>query len=374
MTRLRIGIDAHVIGRRQTGNERFLANLVRSMREQTDHDLFLYFTEREAADAWAARRHPHTTVRRMRPVNPFLRLPLSLPALALVDRLDVLLVHYNSPPLVSCPVVTIVHDVAFARFPRFYSLFERTWMPRTIPASMRKAVAVVTVSEFSRNEIISLYGILAEKVVVAHDGVDPIFSSGSSAPCPVEPPFFLTIGNLQPRKNVATLVRAFRNLIGAHPELPERLVVVGKPAFESEALYAEAEDLRRSGRLIFTGFAPESELVGLLQQATAFAYPSVYEGFGLPVLEAMATGTPTIASDIPVMHEVTEGAALLVPATDIDAWTEALLRARDPDLREDLRMRGKARAARFSWERSAATVLSTLERAAALPNQPRRKS
>ncbi len=94
----------------------------------------------------------------------------------------------------------------------------------------------------------------------------------------------------------------------------------------------------------------------------------------MPVLEAMATGTPTIASDIPVMHEVTEGAALLVPATDIDAWTEALLRARDPDLREDLRMRGKARAARFSWERSAATVLSTLERAAALPNQPRRKS
>jgi glycosyltransferase involved in cell wall biosynthesis len=374
MTRLRIGIDAHVIGRRQTGNERFLANLVRSMREQCDHDLFLYFTERDAARAWGARRFPQTIVRHMRPANPFLRIPLSLPTLAFVDRLDVLLVHYNSPPLVTCPVVTIVHDVAFARFPLFYSPFERTWMPRAIPASMRKAAAVVTVSEFSRDEIVTLYGIPREKVVVAYDGVDPIFSEGSPVSSPVEPPFFLAIGNLQPRKNVATLVRAFRELTRAHPDLPERLVIVGKAAFGSRDLYAEAEDLRRSGRVIFTGYAPEPELVGLLQQATAFAYPSVYEGFGLPVLEAMATGTPTLASDIPIMHEVAGDAALLIPPTDVAAWTDALDRVRDPDLREDLRRRGKARAARFSWERSGATVLETLERAAASPSQPRRKS
>ncbi|MGQ0669033.1 MAG: glycosyltransferase, partial [Actinomycetota bacterium] len=243
--RLRIGVDAHVIGRRQTGNERFLTNLVRAIRALSPHELFLYFTEEGAASDWRRRGDERTTVRLVRPRNPFARIPVSLPLRARRDRVDVLLVHYNAPPVAPCPVVTIVHDVAFARYPEYYSRFDRAWMPRTIPASMRRAAAVVTVSRFSRDEICTLYVIPPAKIAVAHDGVDRLFSDRTQRPCPVDPPFFLAFGNLQPRKNLATLLRAFRLLVESNPEIEERLVIAGKPAFGAEEIHATGEDLRR---------------------------------------------------------------------------------------------------------------------------------
>jgi glycosyltransferase involved in cell wall biosynthesis len=229
---------------------------------------------------------------------------------------------------------------------------------------MRWSDAVVTVSAFTRDEVVALYGIPPSKITVAPNGVDPVFFDRSPRPSPVDPPFFLAVGNLQPRKNLVTLIRAYRRLLERRPRLPERLVIVGKEFFQADALYAEADEMRRHGRIEFTGFVPDDQLVGLLQRATAFAYPSVYEGFGLPVVEAMAAGTPALASDIPVMHEVAGDAALLSSAADADAWADALERvATDPALRRSLVERGTARAARFTWDASARAVLETLERA-----------
>ncbi len=365
---LRIGIDAHAIGERKTGNERVIANLIPALRRLCDHRFVLYFTHPEAAEQW--RVLPNTEVRLLRPSSSVVRIPVALPVRAARDRLDVLLVQYTAPPVVGCPVVTVVHDVAFALFPHFYTRGERVWMRRTIPATMRRAAAVVTVSEFSKREILRVYGIPPGRVVVAPNGVAPVFLDPAPRPAPQDPPFFLTVGNLQPRKNVATLVQGYRRAVELRPGLAERLVVVGQEwsSRTAGALLRETTDLRAAGRVAFTGYVSDHDLVGLLQRATAFAYPSLYEGFGLPVVEAMAAGAPVLASDVPAHREVAGQAARLVVATDPEAWAEALLEmAGDGRLRTRMARLGRERAGGFTWERSARAVLGALEAAANVP-------
>jgi glycosyltransferase involved in cell wall biosynthesis len=367
---LRLGIDAHVIGDRKTGNERFMTNMLEALRPLTRHELVLYFTHPEAAEPW--RGLERTSVRIIRPNHPLVRVPVSLALLAARDRLDALLVQYTAPPVVNCPVVTVVHDVAFAVYPEFSRPIERVWITRTVPFTMRRAAGIVTVSEFSRDEIVRVFGLPLERITVAYDGVGPPFTSAAARPSPLEPPFFLTVGNLQPRKNLATLVRAYRIATTRRPDLLERLVIVGQEKFASEDLDRETADLRSAGRVAFTGYIGDDELIGLLQKATAFAYPSVYEGFGLPPVEAMAVGTPAAVSDIPVTEEVCGDAALRVPPTDPEAWADALLQlASDGSLRERLATAGRERAAMFTWERCARSVLQALVRAAEGRRKPR---
>jgi glycosyltransferase involved in cell wall biosynthesis len=362
---LRVGIEAHVVGARPSGNGRVVANLIAALAEGFDHDLFAYFTDPVAAESWRRRGLERVTVRLIRAAHPFVRIPFGLPIRAARDRVDVLLAHDNRPPFSPCPVLTLVHDVAFARHPEFFSPYERAWMNRTIPASMRRSAGVVTVSAFTRDEIVALYGISPDRITVAPNGVDPIFMDHTERPSPIDPPYILAVGNLQPRKNLATLIEAYRSLVTADGGISERLVIVGQRGYEAEALMEATEDLRAGGRVVFPGYVSDDQLVGLLQRATAFAYPSVYEGFGLPPLEAMAAGTPSLVADIPVMQEVAGDAAMRLPATDASAWERGLRRViTDPKLRADLSSRGRRRAAPFTWSRSASAVAGALERAA----------
>ena len=361
---LTIGIDAHAIGERKTGNERFIANVIPAIRRRTGAQLVLYFTDVDAARAWDARRMPGTTVRLLRPAGRVARVAATLPIRTFLDRLDVLFVQYTGPPVAACPVVTVVHDIAFWQHPEWFSRAEAMWMRRTIPWTMRRAASIVTVSEFSRAQIVAEFGLPAERIVVAREAADPSFASPARGRAPVEPPFFLAIGNLQPRKNLPTLIEAYRELLSASPDVSERLVIVGQPWLRADEIRAKAWDLVAAGRIVFTGFLRDDEIVALLRQATAFAFPSVYEGFGLPVIEAMAAGTPVIASNIPVMREVAGDAAFRVAPTSVPAWTEALARVRsDARLRAELQRRGRDRAAAMTWDATAERVLEAIRRA-----------
>ena len=364
-SRLRIGIDAHAMGERKTGNERFIANLIPALRARCDHDLILYVTNDEAARALTSRRLERTVVRTIRPTNPLIRVPLGLPIRASRDRLDVLLVQYVAGPAVPCPVVTVVHDVAFWKHPEFFSRSERAWMRRAIPFGMRRAAGIVTVSRFSRDEIVASFGIDPSKIAVAYEAADPVFLQPPTVAAGIDPPYFMALGNLQPRKNLAVLIRGFRSLVEGPSAIRERLVIVGQEWLGAAAIHAEASDLVASGRVVFTGYLPDERIVALLANATAFAFPSVYEGFGLPVLEAMAAGAPTLIADIPVMREVAGDAAMRVPATDALAWARALEElALQPERRKALADAGHRRAGEFTWDATADVVLASLEDAA----------
>lgn len=214
--RLRIGIDAHAVGERATGNERFIVNVARNLAARNEHDLFLYFTDRDAAAAW---RRGGGEARVIRPGSGLLRIPIGLPIATRRDLIDVLLVQYIGPPFLRCPLVSVVHDVSFAVHPEYFSRSQRIWMPRAIPWTIRRAQRVVTVSRFSRDEICSRYGVTEDRVVVAYDGVDPIFARPASIASPFAAPFFLAVGNLQPRKNLGTLIRGFDLMRNRHPEV-----------------------------------------------------------------------------------------------------------------------------------------------------------
>lgn len=360
--RLRIGVDTHAIGERKTGNERVFANLVPELIARSKHDFVLFFTDGASAKAWPA--GDRTKIRLIRPSNRLVRYPLLLPALARREQLDVLLVQYTASKRIPCPVVPYVHDVSFAAQPRFFGLLERMWLQKEVPSTMKRAASVITVSEFSRREISRIYPFTAGKIVVAPDAPDPIFAGKESRVSPQEPPYFLAVGDLRPRKNMAVVIRGFRMLVNLHPEIRERLLLVGQNGPDGRRLHRDAADLEAAGRLAFLGYVSDEQLVGLQQHATALVYPSLYEGFGLPVVEAMATGTPALVSDIPVMSEVAGEAAVRLPPTEPRAWTEALrMVAIDPAHRAALVEAGLKRAASFSWARSADLVLQALEKA-----------
>lgn len=338
-------MDAHAIGEHATGNERFISNVLREMRGLSDHDFVLFFTEESAASEW---ERAGWDVRLMRPRHPAVRIPLVLPRLARAESLDVLLVQYTAPRSPGCPVVTVVHDVSFAEHPEWFPQGQRRWMPRTIPATMNRAARVVTVSEFSRDEIRRIYRIPEERIVVAHDGVDPRLSEPQDPPVPE--PYLLYVGNIEARKNLAVLLGAFRRARDAG--LDHRLVIAGKgPAPKVEGVDA-------------LGWVDDDTLAGLLQHATALCYPSRYEGFGLPPVEAMSVGTPVLVSDIPVMREVVGDAGILLGVEDERGWAEAMLSVcSDADRRAELSRLGQLRAARFTWNETAEKILAALEAA-----------
>jgi len=349
--RLRIGVDAHAIGELATGNERFIANVVREMRAMCDHEMILFFTSAEAAGAWPA--DERTQVRLLRPTNSLMRVPLVMGRAARREQLDVMLVQYTAPRSPGCPVVSVVHDVSFAEHPEWFSTLERLWMPRTIPATIHRAAHIVTVSEFSRSEIQRIYGIAADRITVAHDGVDPVLTRARE---PLEaPPYFLYVGNLEPRKNLEVLLEAFGDMRARYPQVRERLLIAGRPR-RGSASHRSYEAVH------FLGRVRDDELAGLMQHATALCYPSKYEGFGLPPIEAMAVGTPALVSDIPVMRETVGDAGVLLPPTDARAWAEAMAKvAAEPGYRDQLSAGGKQRASMFAWSQTARIVLNALE-------------
>jgi glycosyltransferase involved in cell wall biosynthesis len=299
-----------------------------------------------------------------------------LPRVDWFARFDVLFApNFVPPPTRSRRFVVTVHDLAFRLHPETAPQSTRWWLAR-IDRTLQRAAGIIAVSESTKRDLLELYGVDGDRVAVVPHGVDrQVFRRPSQEEVErvrrrfgIVGPYLLSLGGIEPRKNLPNLVRAYAQL---PPEVRPALVLAGGSVeWNREGREALEQALRElpwevSERIVLTGYVAEADKVALLGGAEALVYPSLYEGFGLPVLEAMACGTPVVTSNVSALPEIGGDAALLVDPRDPAAIASALERLlQDEELRHELTTRGAARAARYTWEETARRTAEVLHRAA----------
>jgi glycosyltransferase involved in cell wall biosynthesis len=353
---MRIGIDAHTLGQRKTGNETYVRNLIRELSDRQDPDLdyvFYHFAGVETPPWRGEGRLVHR--------QPLVRLPLSFPWALRRDRVDVAHFQYVIPPLCPSRAVVIIHDISYEDHPEYFHPLEAFRLKWSVRPSARRAAHVLTLSEFSKGKIAERYGVPRDRITVTPAAASSAFRvledraavSDVLARRDLRAPYVLAVGNVQPRKNLERLMRAYARL--RRPgRIGHDLVLVGQPAFKGSSILETAKALGIEAFVKHTGYVSEDELVALYNGADVFAYPSLYEGFGLPIVEAMACGAPVITSNVTSLPEVAGDAAILVDPRSEDEMAAALERLlTDAGQRARLRDLGAARARHFTWRKMA---------------------
>lgn len=373
-SRLRIAIDAHSVGTGLGGNESYATNLIEGLaRIDTVNQYTLYVTRREAVERFS-NRWPNFSVRTTLPHTPLIRIPLTLSAELRKNPVDVLHVQFTSPPFSPCPVVVSIHDLSFEHLPQTFKWRSGKQLRITVRRSAREAAQVVALSEFARHDLIATYQLPPEKVNViplaapAHFGwtSDERELQRVRQTYGINGDYILSVGAIQPRKNLGRLIAAYSRLRCANPEgkLP-KLVLVGKCAWLYDETLQTIKALQVSDSVVLTGYVPQADLPPLYSGALCFVYPSYFEGFGLPPLEAMKCGTPVIVGNRTSLPEVVGQAGMLVDPFDVDDIASAMQQLiADPDLRKTLRSRGLERAKCFDWQETARQTLAVYQKAA----------
>lgn len=319
------------------------------------------------------RQHPNfrpvavpVSVREMFAVWQRLRLPL--PVDLFTGRCDLL--HspdFVSPPHLSGKDVITVHDLSFMVVPEYAEPKLAGFLGKTVPSAVRRADHIIAVSKQTKADLVHLLHVPPDKITVAYNGVDSRFrpmqgdlGKLNTAFRNIPQRFILHVGTLEPRKNLVRLLEAYGLLLERKSGLEEvALVLAGRKGWLFEPILAAAERVNQAGgRVIFVDYVHDKDLPALYNMATVFAYPSLYEGFGLPAAEAMACGTPTLVSNDRALAEVVGDAALQVDAHSAESIADGLARLLlDEGLRDRLRSAGPAQVSRFTWEATARTVL-----------------
>ena len=345
-------------------------------------DLRLFFTREDTAVAAAGARwladltagYPHVRARRL-PLSPrwtarlWLRLRLPLPVEAVTGPVDLVLApDFVAPPAARARTIVTIHDLSYLAMPQYADPGLRRYLTAAVPRSLRRAAHVVAVSAATRQDAIRYLGLPPARVSVVYNGVDAAFRrlpppdlAAARARLDLPERFILTVGTLEPRKNHLGLLRAFARLHAELPDVP--LLIAGRRGWLDQPIFDMVEQLGLQAAVRFLGGVPDADLPALYSAAAVVAYPSWYEGFGLPPLEAMACGTPVVTSTAAALREVCGDAALFADPADDCALAEALRRAlSDETLRAQMAERGSRQAAGFTWERTAAGLVEVFGR------------
>lgn len=351
-----------MVGGHETGNETYVLGLIEGFRA-LDGQLELHVYHSGSAVEPAGR-----DVRQARLLSgsPLTRLTFDLAVRGVRDRIDVLHTTYTAPLWSPCPVVLTVHDISFATHPEWFSGRDLQVLKTGVPWSMRRAARVITVSDLCRREIIEHYGLPEDKVVRIYNGPGPAAQSITDDAARAElralgveihRAYVLAVGNVQPRKNLIRLIEAFE---AVRSHLDCELVIVGPEHYRAELTKAAAAGL--AGDVRFTGYVTDRQLAAFYACATAFAFPSLFEGFGLPAVEAMAHGIPVVCSNAGALPEVCGEAAVYFDPLDVGSIAEALDRVlSDQHLREQLSRLGLERQRSFSWSKAARETLDVYQ-------------
>jgi glycosyltransferase involved in cell wall biosynthesis len=370
---MRFAVDAHAIGRHLTGNEVYVRSLLKALAAQGQGHDFVAYVSTESARKFIP---PRVRTRRVSG-NPYIRLGCDLAKRVREDRPDLLHVQYTAPLACPSPVVVSVHDVSFLEHPEYFPFGRARQLQWTVRRTIRKAAKILTGTEFSRSSILKVYGDLAkDKVVVVPNAAAsefrPISREAAAAAVrdrfSIHHPFILSVGDLQPRKNQIGLIGAFARLTRMYPQFQHKLVLAGKDTWYANRVRKAARDSGVADRIHFAGFVSDEDLLPLYNACDVFAFPSFYEGFGLPALEAMACGRAVVCSKTTALPEVVDSAAILFDPHREDEIARAIA---DLLLHGELRARmerlGLMRAAQFSWQKTAQRTLDVFCSVARMP-------
>lgn len=361
--RLRIAIDARKLHDYGIGS--YVRNLVLELARQDFDDEYVLLC-RPADQAFVTGLGPRFEAHVERAGHYTVREQLSVPLALRRVRADVFHApHYVVSPLTRTPYVVTIHDCIHLRFPEYLpNRFALTYATRVMRTAARRARRVLTVSEASKRDILHYLRVPAAKVEVIYNGLDERLAT-PPAPGDIEhvrqrfqltSPYVLYAGNIKPHKNVDRVIEAFAGLRREGFD-HVKLLIIGDDVSKYKSLRRLVHRYHLHQQVRFLGFVPDATLAILYRLASAFVFPSLYEGFGLPALEAMALGAPVITSDVSSLPEVVGDAALLIDPLDAASITQALARVlSEPDLRAEMIRRGHERLKTFSWARSAARI------------------
>jgi glycosyltransferase involved in cell wall biosynthesis len=283
---------------------------------------------------------------------------------------------FVAPARSPCPAVITVHDLAFMRYPEILDDDARRYYGQ-VQAAAQRAQGVIAVSEATRRDMVELLNLPAERINVVYEAADAAFQPrtvGESQQRTLGDhtlavgSFALFVSTLEPRKNLTTLLQALRVCIDRRPSAGYRLAVVGAKGWRYQPIFDALEELRLGDHVLLLGSVPPDDLRWLYGACRLYANPSLYEGFGLPLLEALACGAPALVSNSSSLPEIAGDAAVLLPPQDVSAWADALEQLwHNDDHRAALSLAGPAQAARFSWQRAATETYAVYRRVAGLP-------
>ncbi|MEI8307205.1 MAG: glycosyltransferase family 1 protein [Chloroflexales bacterium] len=367
---MRIGIDARLNAYRQGGIAQYTRLLLAAMAPLIGDDVLIALQHRRQPQPMTVARNVGQALLFTPPHNRFE--PLALPVELLPQRLDLLhCPDFVAPRLRPCPAVVTIHDLAFLRFPEILDADARRYYGQ-VRASAHAAQAVIAVSESTRADIVELLDLPPERIDVVYEAAAPSFhpvavGAGEQRTINGRPlragGFALFVSTIEPRKNLETLLRALRVCIDRRPQVGYRLAIAGVRGWLDGPVFDLIRELRLADHLDFLGWPQPDHMTWLYSACRLYLNPSLYEGFGLPVLEALACGAPALVADTSSLPEIAGAAALLIPPRDVAAWATAIADLwADDAARSALARRGPAQAARFSWDRAARETLAIYRR------------
>jgi glycosyltransferase involved in cell wall biosynthesis len=375
----RIGIDIRNIGKKRTGDEVVFFNLVKNLAEIDGANEYLLFTDIEESEtlekisrALGIDNKDNFKIISLGSRNRFGWNFWSLAAILRKNPVDIYLTQYIVPFFIPryVKVITIIHDISFNFFPQFIRKSDLLFLKTLLPISLRRADKIVGVSQFTANEVVKYYGIKPEKVTWIHNAVsedylrqdvseERVIEVRRRYKLPMN--YILYMGTLQPRKNLAALVEAYdviKNRIG-----DTKLVLAGGKGHNYDKRIDELIDKYNfMHEVLMPGYIAEEDKAAVMKGATVFCLPSFYEGFGIPIIEAMSVGTPVVVSDIPAQKEIASDAALFFsPENSVELAERLNSLINDSEKRKEMAERGKGNLERFSWNDSAQKMLGVFE-------------